>query len=361
VQDAPTAIVDDVRAASARGETVVGVRTDGDVVAMIGLATPLRTEAGAALQSLTKLGLRATILSGDSPSATQTVGAALGIDDAHGALTPQGKLDALAKLRDQGRHVLMVGDGVNDAPALAAADVGCAVGGGTDVALETSDVALLGSDLRGVPTAVSLARATYGIIVQNFGWAMGYNLAALPLAAAGLLDPLVAAAAMGLSSVVVVLNSLRLRQLGRRGPVRAVKRVGRRAIVGAVFVPIFLFAGVTAASEAISPARGASLLPTLPSITTQQFSDHVTIETYLEAANAGPNVLHVFVTSPTNPLLATASARRSGGGRMTFTMLRLGAGHFEGLVRLASGTWQIRVSVLVRSRTDVVSFAQSIE
>ncbi len=181
------------------------------------------------------------LLSGDSAPAVETIGAELGIGALQSALSPAGKVGALRGLRGETGSVLMVGDGVNDAPALVAADVGCAIGSGSEAALTNSDVALLGNDLFGVPAAVNLARATYAVILQNFGWAIGYNIAALPLAAIGLIDPLVAALAMGMSSLLVVANSLRLARLGRSGlEAASAPRLdrGRRGVLFSVALPI---------------------------------------------------------------------------------------------------------------------------
>ncbi|HYA67237.1 MAG TPA: cation-translocating P-type ATPase, partial [Acidimicrobiales bacterium] len=231
----PGSLVEAITRFEDRGETVVAVSRDGEVIGAIALSTPVRPDAAPAVERLQHMGLETAIMSGDSAPAVSPVAGALKIEAARSALSPSDKLGVLRTLQADGHRVVMVGDGINDAPALAAADVGCAVGSGSEVALAKSDVALLGSDLHGVPGAIAIAGSTSAVIVQNFGWAMGYNLAALPLAAAGLLDPLVAAVAMGLSSLIVVFNSLRLMRLGRRG----VDRIGSprvmRGIRGFVF------------------------------------------------------------------------------------------------------------------------------
>ena len=198
------------------------------------------------------MGLTTSVLSGDSEPSVRIVATELGIDSARSELSPVGMVGALATIREGGHQLVMVGDGVNDAPALAAADVGCAIGSGSEAALANSDIALLGNDLQGVPAAINVASSTYSVIIQNFGWAMGYNVSALPLAAFGLLDPLVAAIAMGMSSVLVVLNSLRLARLGRSGlaEVRAPRFMnGGRGVIVSVLLPIVLFAGFTLTSR----------------------------------------------------------------------------------------------------------------
>ena len=335
-----------------RGETMVAVEKDHAIVGVIAIATPLRPEALAAVRRLQELGLSPVILSGDSTQAVHTVATELGITSAHGDLSPAGKVDALTSMRRDSKHVLMVGDGINDAPALAAADVGCAIGSGSEAALANSDVALLGNDLQGVPAALGIAGSTYTVILQNFGWAMGYNVSALPLAAFGLLDPLVAAIAMGLSSVLVVLNSLRLARLGRSGvtdvrPPRMMR--GRRGVVVSVLLPVVLFAGLTVVSELISPARGQSLLPELPSITTLALPHGGSVEIYLDPGGVGVDQLHLIFNGSEQDLATVKPlvvARVDNGSPQVLRQFRVAAGHYSDIVLLTPG----RTTFLVRTR-----------
>jgi heavy metal translocating P-type ATPase len=326
-----------------RGETVVMIQRDGDVVGAIALTTPLRPEARSAVARLRALGLPSSILSGDSHPAVQAVATDLGITVARSNLSPADKVDALTSLREGHRQLLMVGDGINDAPVLAAADVGCAIGSGSEAALANSDIALLGNDLEGVPAAVGVAGSTYSVILQNFGWAMGYNVSALPLAAFGLLDPLVAAIAMGLSSLLVVLNSLRLTRLGRSGLSNIhVPRFmqGRRGVVVSVLLPVVLFASLTVVSEVVSPARGQSLLPELPSITTVALPHGGSVEMYLDPGSVGINQFHLIFSGPEEDLATVKPlvfASVAGGTPQNLRQLRLSSGHYTDFVLLPSG------------------------
>ena len=198
----------------AAGATTVAVAWDGSVRGELGVADQLRPEAAEVVEHLRCRGIRVAMLTGDNRRTAEAIARQAGIDEVVAEVLPGEKLATIERLRREGRRVAMVGDGVNDAPALVAADLGVAIGSGTGVAIEAADVTLLSSDLRGVPAALDLARATYATIGQNLGWAFGYNLVAIPLAAVGLLNPALAGLAMGLSSVSVVLNSLRLTRFG---------------------------------------------------------------------------------------------------------------------------------------------------
>ncbi len=194
------------------GHSVVGLEVDGQILAWFGIADPIRDTARPAVEALRRLGISAHLLSGDAVQVAESVGRALELERSTGRVSPEGKQDYIESLRSAGQRVAMVGDGLNDAPALAAAAVGIAMGSGTAVAIETASVVLLRPDPRLVASAVEVARATRRKIRQNLGWAFGYNIVALPLAAFGRLDPMVAGAAMAFSSVSVVTSSLLLRR-----------------------------------------------------------------------------------------------------------------------------------------------------
>ncbi|THE06843.1 cadmium-translocating P-type ATPase [Microbacterium oleivorans] len=191
--------------------TVVVVARDGAYLGAIVVADTVKPSSGAAIARFRELGLEPILLTGDTASSAARVADEVGISRVEAGVTPAGKLDTIRRLQGDGRVVAMVGDGVNDAAALAAADLGIAMGGGTDAAIAASDITVVSGDLVVVADAVRLARRTLGIIKGNLFWAFAYNVAAIPLAMAALLNPLVAAAAMALSSVFVVTNSLRLR------------------------------------------------------------------------------------------------------------------------------------------------------
>ena len=198
--------------AEADGRTPVWFAAGGRIRAVIVVADTIKQSSATAVAELRELGLNPVLLTGDNRRAAQAVAGQLGIDEVIAEVRPAEKVDQIKRLQGQGNVVAMVGDGVNDAAALAQADLGLAVGTGTDVAIEASDLTLVTGDLRAAPDAIRLARATLRTIKGNLFWAFVYNVAALPLAAAGLLNPMIAGAAMAFSSVFVVTNSLRLRR-----------------------------------------------------------------------------------------------------------------------------------------------------
>lgn len=208
----PTALEHAADAAAERGHTPIWFAADGRIRAVIVVADTIKHDAAEAVSGFRKLGLTPVLLTGDNRRAAESVAATLGIERVVADVLPAGKVDEITRLQSEGRVVAMVGDGVNDAAALAQADLGLAMGTGTDVAIEASDLTLVRGDLRAAVDAIRLSRATLRTIKGNLFWAFAYNIAALPLAAVGLLNPLIAGAAMAFSSVFVVSNSLRLRR-----------------------------------------------------------------------------------------------------------------------------------------------------
>ncbi|KUJ69699.1 carbonate dehydratase [Streptomyces albus subsp. albus] len=207
----PKTLADAVREAESAGRTAVVLRVDGRAEAVFALGDTLRSGGYRAVDHLKRLGVRPVLATGDSAAAAQAVADALGISEVHARISPEGKAELVRELRERGHRVAVIGDGVNDAAALARADLGIAMGGGTDAAIGAADVTLVREDMAAVADAVRLARRTLGTVRANLVWAFGYNAVTVPLAAVGWLNPMVAAAAMSASSVIVVLNSLRLR------------------------------------------------------------------------------------------------------------------------------------------------------
>jgi Cu+-exporting ATPase len=210
-----------VGAMAAAGRSVVYVAFAGEARGLIAVADRLKPEARSVVATLRALGIEVEMLTGDARSTAEAVAREAGIERVHAEVLPADKAGAIRRLQDGGYRAAMVGDGINDAPALAQADVGIAMGSGTDVAMEAADVTVLRGDLQAVVTAVRLSRGTIRVVKQNLAWAFGYNLVLVPVAAGALypawgilLSPVLAGLAMALSSVSVVVNSLRLKRFG---------------------------------------------------------------------------------------------------------------------------------------------------
>ncbi|HEY9236316.1 MAG TPA: HAD-IC family P-type ATPase, partial [Phenylobacterium sp.] len=219
----PAIFAHDAEQMGDEAKTPIYAAVDGKLAALLAVADPIKPTTAEALKTLHALGLKIAVITGDNRRTAQAVADRLGLDQVEAEVLPDGKVAAVEALRSRFGPIAFVGDGINDAPALAAADVGIAMGAGTDIAIESADLVLMRDDLRAVATAVSLSRAVMTNIGQNLAWAFGYNVILIPVAAGALypvfgwlLSPMAAAGAMALSSVSVVTNALRLKSFKTR-------------------------------------------------------------------------------------------------------------------------------------------------
>jgi cation-transporting ATPase V len=320
--------------ANARGRRTLGA---------IALADTVKPEAREAISGLRKMGLKVELLTGDNPRAACTVAAEVGIEHVLAEVMPSDKLGRIARLQGEGRRVGMVGDGVNDAAALAQADLGIAMGTGVGAAIEAADISVLSGDLRGVARALRLARKTYTIVLQNLGWAFGYNLIALPMAMTGLLSPALAAVAMGLSSITVVLNSLRLRGFGAAGRPTPVYSRGRRyaSIAVAATIPALLLGGLVHADP------NSFAVPSSASETLHEPAGE-TLEVYVERLKPGTVNMHLYLVGASGPrpsfhtlsMLATSAS----GTHAKVNFYVAGTGHDIAETQLTRGVWQFQIA-----------------
>jgi heavy metal translocating P-type ATPase len=327
----------------AQGRTAVAVEREGRTLGAVALADTVKPEARVAIEGLRRMGLDVQLLTGDNRRAAQAVAAEVGIERVLAEVSPEAKLQEIARLQQEGRRVGMVGDGVNDAAALAQADLGIAMGTGVGVAIEAADISIVSGDLRGVARALRLARETYTIILQNLGWALGYNVVAIPLAMTGLLSPALAAVAMGVSSLTVVTNSLRLRRFGQPGrPTPARSRRQRLASIAvAATIPAVLLGGLVLADpESFAVPRTASFTLAEPA--------HEALEVDAEPLRPGTVDVHLYLVSPTSAQVPFRSiamrAVSATGARAPVKLYVAGPGHEIAVTHLTRGVWDLHVT-----------------